>query len=44
VVSSATGIASAARIRPKLGSDDWIMRGCLFLLGLFLLVAIVLPL
>ena len=44
MVSTTADIASASRIRPKLGRDDWIMRGCLVLLGLFLLFTILLPL
>jgi iron(III) transport system permease protein len=32
------------RVKPKLAREDWIMRGCLALLAVFLLVAILLPL
>ena len=34
----------AATIRPKLGRDDWVMRGAIVLLGLVLVVIIALPL
>jgi iron(III) transport system permease protein len=44
VVSTTADIITTARIRPKLGRDDWILRGCLVLLGLFLLISILLPL
>lgn len=44
MVSTTADIATTARIRPKLGRDDWILRGCLVLLGLFLLISILLPL
>lgn len=44
MVSTTADIITTARIRPKLGRDDWILRGCLVLLGLFLLISILLPL
>jgi iron(III) transport system permease protein len=44
VASTAIATAGGSRLRPKVSRDDWIIRGCLSLLALFLLVAIVLPL
>ncbi len=35
---------SAPRIKPKIGRDDWIMRGCMIGIGVFLLVCVLLPL
>ena len=32
------------KIQPKIGRDDWIMRGCMVGIGVFLLVAVLLPL
>src|ERR1700741_587477 len=31
-------------VRPKIGRDGWIMRACMVVLGLFLAVAVLLPL
>ncbi len=33
-----------ARVRPKLGRDDWAMRGLIIAIGLYLVVALALPL
>lgn len=44
MVTTAAGGETTAPIRPKLRGEDWILRGCLLLLGLFLLAAILLPL
>ena len=37
-------INKADIVKPKLSRDDWIMRTCMVLIGLFLVVAVVLPL
>lgn len=44
MVSTAADGDTTAPIRPNLRGEDWILRGCLLLLGLFLLAAILLPL
>ena len=44
MVSTAADGETTAPIRPKLRGEDWILRGCLLLLGVFLLAAILLPL
>jgi iron(III) transport system permease protein len=44
VVTTAAGGETTAPIRLKLRGEDWILRGCLLLLALFLLAAILLPL
>ena len=36
--------ASAPKIKAKISRDDWIMRGCMGVIGLFLIVAVLLPL
>jgi len=36
--------SAPARIRPEVGSEGWIMRGCILLLGGFLMISIALPL
>ena len=36
--------AEAPVIRPKLGRDDWILRGFMLVIGLYLVVALALPL
>ena len=35
---------AAARVKPVLGRDDWIMRLSMLAIGLFLVVAVMLPL
>ncbi len=35
---------SSGLVRPKIGRDGWIMRGCMVLVGAFLAVAVLLPL
>ncbi|MGE4562840.1 MAG: putative 2-aminoethylphosphonate ABC transporter permease subunit [Rhodospirillales bacterium] len=42
-VAAANAIA-VPKIKPKIGRDDWIMRGCMVGIGVFLLVAVLLPL
>ena len=41
---SAAAIAAPAVVKPKVGRDDWIMRLCMAGIGLFLVVAVLLPL
>ena len=36
--------SSPARIRPKLSSDDWLMRGFIILVGIWMVVVVLLPL
>jgi len=36
--------AAAARVKPKVSRDDWIMRACMIGIGVFLLVSVLLPL
>ncbi len=43
-VTVGTGDRAEPRIRPKLGRDDIVMRAAMVVIGLFLLIAIVLPL
>jgi iron(III) transport system permease protein len=43
-MSSAATAQSPARIRPKLGRDDWLMRGFMVLIGLYLIVTLAMPL
>ena len=42
-MSQAVALATAA-VKPKIGRDDWIMRLCMSVIGVFLVVAVVLPL
>ena len=35
---------AAPRIRAKISRDDWMMRGCMVVIGVFLLVSVLLPL
>ena len=37
-------ISAESRIKPKMGSDDWIMRGYMVVLAVYLIVALALPL
>jgi len=39
-----TGISAKKRIKPKMGSDDWIMRGYMIVLAVYLIVALAMPL
>ncbi len=41
---SVSGAATAARIRPKLGRDDWTMRAVIGVIGLYLLITLAFPL
>ena len=41
---TAAAIAVPAVVKPKVGRDDWIMRLCMAGIGLFLVVAVLLPL
>ncbi len=34
----------ASRVKPKLGSDDWLMRGFIAIIALYLIIALALPL
>ena len=43
-MSETAGTISAPIVKPRLGRDDWIMRGCMIAIAAFLLVAVVLPL
>ncbi len=38
------GVSAENRIKPKMGSDDWIMRGYMIVLAVYLIVALALPL
>ena len=40
----AAGKAPPASIKAKLSRDDWIMRGCMMVIGVFLAVFVLLPL
>ena len=40
----AAGPSALGVVKPRLGRDDWIMRGCMVLIGLFLLLSVLLPL
>ncbi len=44
MTSLSTDSARSHRVKPKVAREDWVMRGCLALLAVFLLVAILLPL
>ena len=37
-------VSAKSRIKPKMGSDDWIMRGYMIVLAVYLIVALALPL
>jgi iron(III) transport system permease protein len=37
-------VSAKSRIKPKMGSDDWIMRGYMIVLAVYLFVALALPL
>ena len=41
---AAPAISAPAIVKPKVGRDDWIMRLCMAAIGLFLAVAVLLPL
>ena len=41
---AAVQTAAAPRIKPKVSRDDWIMRACMGVIGLFLVVAVLMPL
>ena len=43
-MSSAEATVSLERIKPKLSRDDWLMRGFMALIGLYLVVTLALPL
>ena len=43
-VSVTTATSSSTGIRPKIGRDGWIMRGCMVVVSLFLIVSVLLPL
>ena len=36
--------APRVEVKAKVGRDDWIMRGCMGIIGIFLLCAVILPL
>ena len=42
--ATAAAAVPAAVIKPKVSRDDWIMRGCMIVIGLFLLVCVLFPL
>ena len=42
--AAAAAAIAVPKIKPKIGRDDWIMRGCMVGIGVFLLVAVLLPL
>ena len=41
---TSTATQAPARIKPKLGRDDWLMRGMMVVIGLYLIVTLALPL
>ncbi len=43
-MANLTATESAGRVRPKLGRDDWAMRGLMVAIGLYLIVSLALPL
>jgi iron(III) transport system permease protein len=43
-MASVTAVAAAPVIRPKISRDDWIMRACMVVIGVFLAVFVLLPL
>ena len=42
--SAIAATSSSTGIRPKIGRDGWIMRGCMVVVSLFLIVSVLLPL
>ncbi len=40
----ATTAVAPVLVKPKVGRDDWIMRGCMLGIGVFLLIGVLLPL
>ena len=42
--SVAIGAPASPLIKPKVGRDDWIMRGCMAVIGVFLVFSVLLPL
>ncbi|MCB2102813.1 MAG: putative 2-aminoethylphosphonate ABC transporter permease subunit [Rhodobacterales bacterium] len=42
--ATAAAAAPGARIKPRMGRDDWIMRGAMVAIGLFLVLGVLLPL
>ena len=43
-MSDAAAAVAAPTVKPKISRDDWIMRACIGLIGLFLIVFVLLPL
>jgi iron(III) transport system permease protein len=43
-MASVTAVAAAPVIRPKISRDDWIMRACMAVIGVFLAVFVLMPL
>lgn len=43
-MANVTAGAAGAAVRPRLSRDDWIMRGCMVVIGLFLAIFVLLPL
>jgi len=43
-MSEVAAVPAAPRIKAKISRDDWIMRGCMVVIGLFLAVFVLLPL
>jgi iron(III) transport system permease protein len=42
--AAAAAVPAAPRIKAKISRDDWIMRGCMVVIGLFMAVFVLLPL
>ena len=42
--AAAAAVPAAPRVKAKISRDDWIMRGCMVVIGLFLAVFVLLPL
>jgi hypothetical protein len=43
-MASVAAEAAAPVVRPKISRDDWMMRGCMGVIGIFLAVFVLLPL
>lgn len=43
-MANVTAVAAGPAVRPKLSRDDWIMRACMVVIGVFLAVFVLLPL
>ena len=43
-VSQSGPAVAALQVKPRISRDDWIMRGCMIVIGIFLSIFVLLPL